>query len=54
MVVVAVVVVVPVGGRFLKCEPIGWTAAEPHPHLSLDSTRHGTQTKNNMAAILIF
>ena len=34
-----------VGGRFLKCAPIGQTAAGPHQHWSLDSTHHGTQTK---------
>ena len=34
-----------VGGRFLKCVPIGCTALRPHPHLSLDSTHHDTQTK---------
>ena len=33
------------GSRFLKCAPICWTAARPHPHLLLHSTHHGTQTK---------
>ena len=42
---IAVVVGVLVGGRFLKCAPIGRTAAGPHPHWSLDSTHHGTQPK---------
>ena len=40
-----VVMVVLCGGRFLKCAPIGRTAAGPHPHLSLDPTHHGAQTK---------
>ena len=46
VVVVAIVVAgVLVGGQFLQCVPIGRTASGPHPHLSLNSTHHCTETK---------
>ena len=45
VVLLVVLVGVLVGSRFLKCAPIGRTAAGPHPRWSLHSTHHGTSTK---------